>query len=84
MVELCIAIVSACLPTLRPLFSRATGKFGSGSEESGMKNSPGSDPSLTLKQTPSDPSQSRNFAHIGILGDLEHEQTWDVSLSEKT
>lgn len=82
-VELCTAIVSACLPTMRPLFSRATGKFGSGSEESGMKNSPGSDPSLNLKQTPSDPSQSRKFAHIGVLGNLEHGQTREVSPSEK-
>lgn len=49
-----------------------------------MKNSAGSDPSLNLKQTPSDPSQSRKFAHIGVLGDLEHGSTREVSPSEKT
>ena len=83
MVELCIAIVSACLPTMRPLFSRANGKFGSGSGKSGMKNDAGSDPSLSLQQTPSDPSQSRKFAHIGVLGDLEHGQSRRISPSEK-
>ena len=83
MVELCIAIVSACLPTMRPLFSRATGKFGSGSGESGMQNGARSDPSLNLQQTPSEPSESRKFAHIGVLGDLEHDQNREVSLSEK-
>lgn len=83
MVELRIAIVSACLPTMRPLFSRATGVFGPGSGKSGMKNGSESDPSLNLQQTPSDPSQSRKFAHIGILGDLEHGQSRNVSLSEK-
>lgn len=83
MVELCIAIVSACLPTMRPLFSRAAGKSGSGSGRRGIKNGSASDPSLTLQQTPSDPTQSRKFAHIGVLGDLERSQSREVSPSEK-
>ena len=48
-----------------------------------MQNGAPSDPSLSLQQTPSEPSESRKFAHIGILGDLEHDQSRDASPSEK-
>ncbi len=83
MVELCIGIVSACLPTMRPLFSRTTGRFASGSGGSRMKNESGSYPSLKLQQTPSDPSQSRRFAHIGMLGNLEQGPSSEILPSEK-
>ena len=83
MVELCIGILSACLPTMRPLFTRDAGKFGSGSGGNGTKNESNSNPSLYLQQTPSDPSQSKKFAHIGVLGDLEHDQARDTSPSER-
>ena len=83
MVELCIAIVSACLPTMRPLFSRASSRSNSGLGEKGMNHGSGSDPSLNLQKTPSDPSQSRKFAHIGILWDAEHGHTREVSPSKK-
>ena len=71
MVELGIAIVSACLPTLRPLFSRTLKKLGSNSEQGGATTAmQQSSPSLSLHQSSSNPAQSSKFAHLGVLGDL--------------
>lgn len=76
MAELGIGVVSACLPTMRPLFVKIMSLFGSSSNESdqqeaGLSNP--SDPSLntTLQPKPSNPALSETFRHIGILGDLE-------------
>ncbi len=71
LVELGMAIVSACLPTYRPLFSKVFRKFGSASEEGEQKITmhQASDPSLSLQQTRSSPSQPVNFTHFGVLGD---------------
>ena len=75
MVELCIGILSACLPTYRPLFSRTVKKFGSNSDVGGQykHRSPGenSDLSLSLQQSHSNPSHSKKWAHLGVLGDLQ-------------
>lgn len=76
-VELCIGILSACLPTMRPLFSRRTrGKEAAGSEEPREKSdSPGrSDQNLNLHKSGSIPSESQRFAHLGVLADVEHAQ----------
>lgn len=87
-VELCIGILSACLPTMRPLFNRRklASKFslGSGPGRSQEKSSKRmrSEQGLTRFQsnqlptipdtpdtpdTPTFPSQSKEFAHIGVL-----------------
>ena len=79
MVELNIGILSACLPTYAPLFRRK--KSSSRDAEKGSPhniNSPGSDivnPSdqtlqgLDLQHSRSDPSHSKDFRHLGVLGD---------------
>ena len=79
MVELNIGILSACLPTYRPLFHRKKGSSnGSRDAEKGSHQySSGSDivdPSsqslgLDLQQSRSDPSHSKDFRHLGVLGD---------------
>ena len=76
MAELGIGVVSACLPTMRPLFVKAMSLFGSSSSESDQQEaefSNPSDPSLNppLHPQPSNPALSESFRHIGILGDLE-------------
>ncbi len=76
MAELGIGVVSACLPTMRPLFIKAMSLFGSSSNESDQQEaeiSNPSDPSLnpTLQPYPSNPALSKAFRHIGILGDFE-------------
>ncbi|CAF9925812.1 hypothetical protein IMSHALPRED_006787 [Imshaugia aleurites] len=75
-VELCIGVLSACLPTMRPLFSRSRGKQDPGAEQGQEKSdSRGrSDQSLSLQESRSIPSQSKAFAHLGVLADVEHEQ----------
>lgn len=79
-VELCIGILSACLPTMRPLFSRTRAKVGSGAErereqEQEKSGSRGrSNQSLSSQESKSVPSQSRHFAHLGVLADVEHAQ----------
>jgi hypothetical protein len=74
--ELGIGIVSACLPTMRPLYTTTKEKMStirSSSNESVGETRPSSDSSrLHLKQAPSNPAQSKTFAHLGVLGgDLE-------------
>ncbi|KAK0510708.1 hypothetical protein JMJ35_007140 [Cladonia borealis] len=76
MAELGIGVVSACLPTMRPLFVKAMSLFRSSSSESDQQEaefSNPSDPSLNppLQPQPSNPALSESFRHIGILGDLE-------------
>ena len=76
MAELGIGVVSACLPTMRPLFVKAMSLVGSSSNESDQQEaeiSNPSDPSLnhTLQPHPSNPALSKAFRHIGLLGDLE-------------
>lgn len=75
-VELCIGVLSACLPTMRPLFGRPRSKVGSGADNCQAKSdSRGrSDQSLSLHESRSMPSQSQGFAHLGVLGDVEHAQ----------
>lgn len=75
-VELCIGVLSACLPTMRPLFTRTRGNPDSRTEQGLEKReSPGrSDQSLSLHESRSLPSQSRHFSHLGVLGDVEHAQ----------
>ena len=77
MVELNIGILSACLPTYRPLFTRR-GRNGSrktdssananGSGSSRSDQNP-SDQSLRLQKERSIPSHSKNWSHLGVLGD---------------
>ena len=76
MAELGIGVVSACLPTMRPVFLKAFSIFGSSSNESAQQEAEdlnSSDPSLTfnLQPQPSNPALSKAFSHIGVLGDLE-------------
>jgi len=74
--ELAIGIVSACLPTMRPLFSKAHSTLRRSSKP---LNSPfpevreilDSSIASDLQQTPSNPAHSKMFAHLGVLGDLE-------------
>ena len=76
MVELNIGILSACLPTYRPLFTRKRGSSdGTGEAEKGNgSNSDNANPSdqtlgLDLHQSRSNPSHSKDFRHLGVLGD---------------
>jgi hypothetical protein len=76
MAELGIGIVSACLPTMRPIFVKTMFRFGSSSKGSGQEVAevPNiSDPALnlTVQQQRSNPALSKAFRHIGVLGDLE-------------
>ena len=76
MAELGIGVVSACLPTMRPVFLKAFSIFGSSSNESAQQeaeDSNPSDPSLNfiVQPHPSNPALSEAFSHIGVLGDLE-------------
>ena len=74
MVELNIGILSACLPTYRPLFTRKRGSSDGTSEAekgngSNSDNANPSDQTLGLQQSRSDPSHSKDFRHLGVLGD---------------
>lgn len=80
MAELGIGIVSACLPTLRPLFAKVVSKCKRPSaelttdSESPLVNRPRASESnigSALQQTPSCPAHSSKFSHLGVLGDLE-------------
>lgn len=79
MVELNIGILSVCLPTYRPLFHRKKGSSNGSGRDAEKGNSLGSDiidPSiqslgLDLQQSRSNPSHSKDFRHLGVLGD-EH------------
>ena len=77
MVELNIGILSACLPTYRPLFHRKKGSSnGSSDAEKTSRGSDIVDPSsqslgLDLQPSRSDPIHSRDFRHLGVLGN-EH------------
>ena len=76
MAELGIGIVSACLPTMRPIFVKTVSRFGSSSKNSGQEVAEVqnlSDPALilTVQQQRSNPALSKTFRHIGVLGDLE-------------
>ena len=76
MAELGIGVVSACLPTMRPVFLKAFSICGFSSGESAQQepeDSNPSDPSLAFNVQPhsSSPALSKAFSHIGILGDLE-------------
>ena len=76
MVELNMGILSACLPTYGPLLFRRKGssnnaldaeKGGSGSDI--MNPSDQTLEGLDLQPSRSDPSQSKDFRHLGVLGD---------------
>lgn len=80
MAELGIGIVSACLPTLRPLFTKAvskckssSGELSTDSESPLVNRTRGSEPNIgsPLQQAPSCPAHSSKFSHLGVLGDLE-------------
>ncbi len=87
-VEFSTAIISACLPTMRPILSRLgsvrtipnrwisklTSIFSGGPEVQVEDSQDVSDASLPhLQAARSIPSQSAAFAHIGILGQLDLE-----------
>ena len=80
MAELGIGTVSACLPTMRPVFLKAFTTFGgssSNNSEQQVAEAPNhSDQSLNfdLQQHPSNPALSKAFRHIGVLGDLETDE----------
>lgn len=59
---------------MRPLFGHTRGGLDSGDERGQGKSDSrgGSDPSLSLHESRSIPSQSRHFAHLGVLADVEH------------
>ena len=97
MVELNIGILSACLPTYPPLFTRKRGSSNGGLvgdlekvDTPGSDNVNPSDQSLgpDLAPTRSDPIHSKDFRHIGILGN-EHgngmgEQVEEVDESDSS
>ncbi len=60
---------------MRPLFTRPRGRRDAGAEQLQEKSDSrgGSDPSLSL-ESKSIPSQSKHFAHLGVLADVEHGQ----------
>lgn len=86
-IELSTAIISACLPTMRPLLSRLglvrpisarwiskLASFSSGAAELELQRMPdNSGPSLHSQPARSVPSQSAAFAHLGVLGNLDLE-----------
>ena len=96
-IELSTAIISACLPTMRPILGRLglvrpiparwiskLTSISSGGTQAEMERAPepsGSD--LSLHMTPSIPSQSARFAHLGVLGTLDPERAADIRNSEK-
>lgn len=60
---------------MRPLFRRPKSKAASGVEQGQQEksDSPGrSDQSLSVHESRSIPSQSKQFAHLGVLGDVEY------------
>ena len=61
---------------MRPLFSHRKGRRDFGDEQGQEKSDSrgGSDHSLSLQESRSIPSQSRHFAHLGVLADVEHAQ----------
>ena len=68
------------------MFSRTAKKFGSHSDEGGQKNeSPGehSDQSLNLQQSHSNPSHSKNWSRLGVLGDLQMHGHAEETVDEK-
>lgn len=76
MAELGIGVVSACLPTMRPVFLKVFSMFGCSSDEPAQQeaeDSNPSDPSLNfnVQPRPLSPALSKAFSHIGVLGDLE-------------
>ena len=88
MIELSTAIISACLPTMRPILSylglvnsipaRWISKLtsiSSGGEQAGPELGTGTSGSnLDLQPSRSIPSQSAAFAHLGVLGTLDLEK----------
>jgi len=83
MVELSIAIASACLPTMRPLFGRRTGKVISSPTQGGELRESDSDPSLKLQQSNSTVSQPKRLANVDSRGYSQGNQGREVSPSEK-
>ena len=70
-----MGILSACLPTMRPLFTRSRKTQGSGAETGQEKSGPpnNSNRSLSTKgSAKSLPSESQHFAHLGVLSDVEN------------
>ena len=99
-IELSTAIISACLPTMRPILSRLglvqtmparwiskLTSVSSGGEEAEVERARElSDPDLGIQQVPSIPSRSAAFAHLGVLGrlDLEKANQSLTPIDEKT
>ena len=91
--ELSIGIVSACLPCMRPLYLKLTSQLRTSSNGSrppvieNWNHSGNSDPKsdLTSSQTPLSSAQSKAFAHLDVMGDLETgaEEVMVVVVSEK-
>ena len=84
-IELSTAIISACLPTMRPILSKLglvrpiparwisklTSISSGGAEANPQTNPDFSEQNLGLQPINSRPSQSAAFAHLGVLGNLE-------------
>ena len=97
-IELSTAIISACLPTLRPIFSQMglvraipnrwiskLTSISSGGTESQRDKAPDCpDANLSDSQPVRPrPSQSAAFAHIGILGNIDAESGNNLELSNE-
>lgn len=81
-VELNVGIVCACIPTLRPLFTCTLRKGGRPERQVKAAKKPtdsaSSGPSFVLHHKRSIPSQSRHYAHLGVLGDtIQSKSTTD-------
>ena len=73
--EISIGIVSACLPTMRPLFSKGIARLRVPPVEQDLRapetrEDSNSTLDVTLQRTPSLPALSQKFAHLGVLGNL--------------
>ena len=72
-IELGVGIVCACIPTMRPIYTRTIFEASSRKRQAEATNETCdtymADPTLTLHHKRSIPSQSVHFAHLGVLGD---------------
>ena len=72
MAELGVAIIAACLPTFKPLFSWRQRRRSSNSAMTTLGEPKGqSNANLSLQQSHSNPAQSANFQHLGVLSGLD-------------
>lgn len=76
------AVVSACFPHMCPVSSHGRSKSASNSEHNAEKIRPiqHTDPRVTVRHARSRPSLSVNFAHLGVLGNLDQEEKSGATL----